>query len=73
VNLIVNGRDRGSAYWFTASTSFANPTVTVARALSDPFAGIAPTSAPGFILAQLVGATVGWLVFGWLLKERTAS
>lgn len=62
-----------SAYWFTASTSFANPAVTVARALSDTFAGIAPGSAPGFILAQLVGAVVAWLVFGWLLKERTPS
>jgi len=62
-----------AAYWFTASTSFANPAVTVARALSDTFAGIAPTSAPGFIVAQLVGATAGWLVFGWLLRERTAS
>lgn len=45
-----------SAYWFTASTSFANPAVTIARSLSDTFAGIAPTNAPGFILAQLAGA-----------------
>ena len=60
-----------SAYWFTASTSFANPAVTVARAMSDTFAGIAPGSAPGFIAAQLVGAVVGWALFGWLLKERT--
>jgi glycerol uptake facilitator-like aquaporin len=44
-----------AAYWFTASTSFANPAVTLARALSDTFAGIAPTGVPGFILAQLVG------------------
>jgi glycerol uptake facilitator-like aquaporin len=44
-----------AAYWFTASTSFANPAVTTARALSDTFAGIAPASAPGFILAQLLG------------------
>ena len=42
------------AYWFTASTSFANPAVTIARALSDTFAGIRPSDAPGFILAQLV-------------------
>ena len=43
------------AYWFTASTSFANPAVTVARALTDTFAGIRPADAPGFILAQLAG------------------
>ena len=49
----------GAAYWFTSSTSFANPAVTVGRIFSDTFAGIAPTSAPGFILAQLVGATIG--------------
>jgi glycerol uptake facilitator-like aquaporin len=61
-----------SAYWFTASTSFANPAVTVARSLSNTFAGIAPTSAPAFILAQFVGALAAVLFFGWLLKERTA-
>ena len=44
------------AYWFTASTSFANPAVTVARALSDTFAGIAPADAPGFIAAQIAGS-----------------
>jgi glycerol uptake facilitator-like aquaporin len=60
-----------SAYWFTASTSFANPAVTVARSLSDTFAGIAPSSAPGFIAAQLVGAAVSAILFGWLLKEKT--
>ena len=57
-----------AAYWFTASTSFANPAVTVARALSDTFAGIAPQSAPAFIAAQLAGAVAAWIVFGWLLK-----
>lgn len=62
-----------SAYWFTASTSFANPAVTVARALSNTFAGIAPSSAPGFIVAQLVGALAAWAVFSWLLNERTAA
>ena len=46
----------GSAYWFTASTSFANPAITIARSLSDTFAGIRPADAPGFIAAQLVGA-----------------
>jgi glycerol uptake facilitator-like aquaporin len=61
-----------SAYWFTASTSFANPAVTIARSLSNTFAGIAPTSAPMFIVAQLVGATAASVLFGWLLKERTA-
>jgi len=58
-----------AAYWFTASTSFANPAVTVARALSDTFAGIAPASAPAFILSQLVGALLAALTFGWLLKD----
>jgi len=61
-----------SAYWFTASTSFANPAVTIARALSNTFAGIAPTSAPAFIVAQLCGAVAASVLFGWLLKERTA-
>ncbi len=59
-----------SAYWFTASTSFANPAVTLARSLSNTFAGIAPSSAPLFILAQLAGAITASLVFGWLLQER---
>ena len=59
-----------SAYWFTASTSFANPAITLARCLSNTFAGIAPTSAPGFIAAQLVGAATASLVFGWLLRGR---
>jgi glycerol uptake facilitator-like aquaporin len=58
-----------AAYWFTASTSFANPAVTVARALSDSFAGIAPASVPAFIAAQLVGAAAGAGVFGWLLAD----
>jgi glycerol uptake facilitator-like aquaporin len=55
-----------SAYWFTASTSFANPAVTLARSLSDSFAGIAPASTPGFIIAQLAGALVGTALWGWL-------
>ena len=62
-----------AAYWFTASTSFANPAVTIARALSNTFAGIAPGSAPLFIVAQLVGAVVGTVSFGWLLKERNVN
>ena len=51
-----------AAYWFTASTSFANPAVTIARSLSDTFAGINPAHAPGFIVAQLVGAAIAVLV-----------
>ena len=61
-----------SAYWFTASTSFANPAVTIARSLSNTFAGIAPSSAPVFIIAQLMGAMAASLLFGWLLKEKDA-
>jgi glycerol uptake facilitator-like aquaporin len=56
-----------SAYWFTASTSFANPAVTFARALSDTFAGIRPLDVPGFIVAQFAGATVATVLFRWLV------
>jgi glycerol uptake facilitator-like aquaporin len=49
----------GAAYWFTSSTSFANPTVTLGRAFTDTFAGVNPTSVPGFILAQLGGLLLG--------------
>ena len=59
-----------SAYWFTASTSVANPAVTVARSLSNTFAGIAPGSAPAFIVAQMLGAVVAVATFGWLLRPR---
>jgi glycerol uptake facilitator-like aquaporin len=55
-----------SAYWFTASTSFANPAVTLARALSDTFAGIRPMDVPGFVVAQCAGAMVATLLFRWL-------
>jgi glycerol uptake facilitator-like aquaporin len=55
------------AYWFTASTSFANPAVTVARSFTDTFAGIRPADAPGFIVAQLVGAAAATLLFRWLV------
>ncbi len=55
-----------AAYWFTASTSFANPAVTIARALTKSFAGIAPQSAPGFIVAQLLGAVMAFFVLGWM-------
>jgi len=61
-----------AAYWFTASTSFANPAVTIARSLSDTFAGIAPQSAPLFIAAQIVGALAGVGFFGWLYREASA-
>src|SRR5260370_36211010 len=57
-----------AAYWFTASTSFANPAVTVARALSDTFAGIAPSDAPAFILAQVVGMLLATLLARWLWR-----
>lgn len=55
------------AYWFTASTSFANPAVTLARAASDTFAGIRPADTPGFVVAQLVGAAVATALFCWLV------
>ena len=57
-----------AAYWFTASTAFANPAVTLARSLSDTFAGIAPQSVPGFLLGQAIGALAGAGVFGWLFR-----
>jgi glycerol uptake facilitator-like aquaporin len=60
------------AYWFTASTSFANPAVTLARAASDTFAGIRPADAPGFILAQLAGAAAATLLFGWMSPSLPA-
>ena len=56
-----------AAYWFTSSTSFANPAVTLARAASNTFAGIRPTDAPGFIAAQLCGAAAATAVFRWLI------
>lgn len=56
-----------AAYWFTASTSFANPAVTLARATSDTFAGIRPIDVPGFIIAQLIGAMAATLLFRWLV------
>ena len=62
-----------AAYWFTASTSFANPAVTIARSLTDTFSGIYPAHAPGFVLAQLVGAVVATVVFGWLTPRQSCS
>ena len=62
-----------AAYWFTASTSFANPAVTLARAASDTFAGIRPADAPGFIAAQALGATAATLLFRWLVPALPAA
>jgi glycerol uptake facilitator-like aquaporin len=58
-----------AAYWFTASTSFANPAVTFARSLTDSFSGIAPASAPAFIAAQFAAALVGYVCLGWLFAH----
>jgi glycerol uptake facilitator-like aquaporin len=62
-----------AAYWFTASTSFANPAVTVARALSDTYAGIAPSGIVAFIAAQMAGAFIAVGLAGWLWQPETAS
>lgn len=59
-----------AAYWFTASTSFANPAVAVSRALTDTFSGIRPVDLPGFITAELIGAAVAVAVMGWLLETK---
>ncbi len=59
-----------SAYWFTSSTSFANPAVTLARSLSNTFAGINPNNIPMFLVAQLLGAFAATLIFSWLLKDK---
>lgn len=58
-----------AAYWFTSSTSFANPAVTLARSASDTFAGIRPVDVPGFIIAQLLGAAAATALFRWLLPS----
>jgi glycerol uptake facilitator-like aquaporin len=60
-----------AAYWFTASTSFANPAVTVARSLTDSFAGIAAPSVPLFIVSQIVGAIIALGMFGWLIMDES--
>jgi glycerol uptake facilitator-like aquaporin len=63
-----------AAYWFTASTSFANPAVTIARSLSDTFAGIAPAGVAAFIVAQMAGMLAAVVLSRWLWRERkTAS
>lgn len=61
-----------SAYWFTASTSFANPAVTIARSFSNTFAGIRPGDVPLFIGAQFIAAILAWLVYKWLFNPQTA-
>ena len=58
-----------AAYWFTASTSFANPAVTLARSLTDTFSGIRPQDAPGFMVAQLLGAVAATVTFRWLVPR----
>jgi glycerol uptake facilitator-like aquaporin len=60
-----------AAYWFTSSTSFANPSVTIARTLTDTFSGIAPASAPGFVAAQLVGGAFGLVLVRFLYPQTT--
>ncbi len=62
-----------AGYWFTASTAFANPAVTMARSLTNTFSGIRPADAPGFIAAQLVGALCATLLFRWLLASSPAK
>jgi glycerol uptake facilitator-like aquaporin len=59
-----------AAYWFTASTSFANPAVTIARSLSDTFAGISPTDVLGFVVAQFVGGIAAMVLFQWLVPAQ---
>jgi glycerol uptake facilitator-like aquaporin len=62
-----------AAYWFTASTSFANPAVAIARALTDTFSGIRPVDLPGFIGAELIGAAVAVVLMGWLLRQDSVT
>jgi glycerol uptake facilitator-like aquaporin len=57
------------AYWFTASTSFANPAVTLARSFTNTFSGIRPMDAPGFIAAQLIGGIAATLLWSWLMPS----
>ncbi len=63
----------GAAYWFTSSTSFANPAITIARSLSDTFAGIAPAHVPAFVVAQLLGAIVAAPTARWLFKSAATN
>jgi len=63
----------GAAYWFTASTSFANPAITIARSLSDTFAGIRPADVPGFVVAQLIGALAALLLARFLFAQPNSA
>ena len=63
----------GAAYFFTSSSSFANPAITVGRMFSDTFAGIAPSSAPGYIAAQILGAALAWVLVRWLFAPERAA
>ena len=62
-----------AGYWFTSSTSFANPAVTIARALTDTFSGVRPADAPGFIAAEIAGALLATVAAGWLFRPRGAG
>jgi len=62
-----------AGYWFTSSTSFANPAVTIARSFTDTFSGIAPAHMPAFLVAQFIGAIAATLVFRWLLRANEAA
>lgn len=62
-----------AGYWYTASTSFANPAVAIGRAFTDTFSGIAPAHVPAFVVAQLIGAAVAVAVVGWLLEEKSLA
>ena len=62
-----------AAYWFTSSTSFANPAVTIARSLSDTFAGIRPVDVPGFVVAQIAGAVAPSYTFNWLIPRENRN
>lgn len=62
-----------AAYWFTASTSFANPAVAIARSLTNTFSGIRPENLPGFIAAELVGAVAALIVMNWLMRDTRTS
>ena len=62
-----------AAYWFTASTSFANPAVALGRAFTDTFSGIQPANLPGFVMAQLIGAWIAAIFAGWLFGKVGSS
>jgi len=63
----------GGAYWFTSSTSFANPAVTLARCFTDSFAGIRPRDVPGFVVAETLGAALAFFLFRWLIAPRISA